>query len=100
MAFVKLSKERLETSLVRRLKLRDAEFHLERAGDRLVGDIVSPTFKGKPDHQRQNLIWDALDAEFGADVRHRVGMLLAYTPEEWNLGEEGQPAVKKARKAG
>jgi len=32
------------------------------------------------------MIWDALEAEFGpADARAGVGMLLAYTNDEWEV---------------
>ena len=100
MATTKLTKENLEAVLTRRLGLKDAAFHLEKVGNRLVGDIVSPTFRGRRDHERQHMIWDALDAELGADSARLVGMLLAYTPDEWNLGEENKPITKKDRKAG
>jgi hypothetical protein len=31
------------------------------------------------------MIWDALDAQLGAESARQVGTLLAYTPEEWNI---------------
>jgi stress-induced morphogen len=70
---VRLSKEQLERILSSRLMLKDPKFLIERAGSRLVGDIVSPTFKGKRDHERQKMIWDALDNELGAEAggQHR-----------------------------
>ena len=70
------------------------------AGGRFVGDIVSGSFKGKRDHERQKLIWDALDAELGAESVRLVGMLLAYTPQEWEPGEDDRVVTKKAKKAG
>ena len=81
-----ITKERLERILSSRLALKEPVFLIERVGDRLVGDIISATFKGKRDHERQNLIWDALDDELGPDAAKFVGMLLAYTPDEWQLG--------------
>lgn len=100
MASVRLTKENLEELLTRRLRLKNAEFYLEKVGNRLVGEIVSPTFRGKRDHERQSLIWDALDAELGADSTRRVGMLLAYTPEEWKLGQPQAPEPGHQKKAG
>lgn len=100
MAITRLTKERLQELLTRRLGLKDAAFYLEKAGNRLVGDIVSPTFKGKRDHERQGLIWDALEAELGADSTRSVGMLLAYTPDEWKLGQPQAPEPRNRKKAG
>ncbi len=57
-------------------------------GVKLSGSIVSSTFKGKKDHERQHIIWDALEDEFGAESLHLVGTLLAYTPEEWGVNLE------------
>ena len=100
MAHTRLTKDRLEEILRRRLRLRDVKFLLERAGDRFVGDIISPKFEGMRDHQRQSLIWDALEAELGADAPRLVGMILAYSPKEWNLGADEAPAAKKTKRAG
>jgi acid stress-induced BolA-like protein IbaG/YrbA len=83
-----MTHDRLREILTRRLKLRDAEFRLEGRG-RVSGRVVSATFAGKGDSERQKLIWDALDAELGAASVREVGMLLAYTPDEWNLQLEG-----------
>jgi acid stress-induced BolA-like protein IbaG/YrbA len=80
-----LNKNRVEQVLADALNLRDPEFRLEMAGGRISGSIISSTFKGKRDRERQKMIWDALEGEFGAEAVKLVGMLLAYTPEEWNL---------------
>jgi acid stress-induced BolA-like protein IbaG/YrbA len=96
----KLTKDGLAKLLTHRLNLRDPEFRLEKAGDRLVGNVISESFKGKRDYQRQRLIWDALEEEFGDQAVLRVGLLLAYTPDEWKLGSEEEPVQVKAKKAG
>jgi acid stress-induced BolA-like protein IbaG/YrbA len=83
-----MSHEKLKQILTRRLKLKDPQFRLEGRG-RISGSLVSPTFAGKKAHQRQQMIWEALDAELGAASVKEVGMLLAYTPDEWNLPLEG-----------
>ena len=95
-----LTKEKIRTILTRRLALDDPQFYLEKVGDRIVGDIVSPSFRGKRDHERQNLIWDVLEEEWGAEADRSVGMLLAYTPQEWELGQVDKPVPKKKKKAG
>ena len=80
----KLTKEKLENILTKRLSLVDPEYHLQRVGGRLVGNIISPTFRRKKDHVRQEQIWKALEDELGEQSVRKVGMLLAYSPEEWN----------------
>jgi stress-induced morphogen len=96
----KLTKAQLEKILTSRLNLKSPEYLLTKVGGRLVGNIVSPSFKGKRDHERQEMIWDALETELGAGAPRLVGMLLAYTPEEWNLGAEPTSISKRAKKAG
>ena len=93
-----LTKNKLMGILTGRLSLEDPEYFLEKAGRRLVGDIVSPTFMGMDDHERQKTIWDALEAELGPDAFRLVGMLLAYTPEEWHLGEDDTATTGKSKK--
>jgi acid stress-induced BolA-like protein IbaG/YrbA len=95
-----LTKERLGRILNERLALKDPEYHLEKVGGRLVGHVVSRTFRGKRDDARQTLIWNALEAELGPDAARLVGMLLAYTPEEWNIGADGQQTTGRGKKAG
>ena len=92
----RLTKAKLQKVLTRRLHLKDPEYHLEKVGDRLVGNVISQTFKGKRDHQRLAMIWDALEVELGKDAPKRVGMILAYTPDEWNLDELLSPPKRKA----
>lgn len=81
----RLSKSRLQAIITDALALKDPEFHLSRSGARWSGPVISPTFRGKGDSERQQMIWDALDHELGPDSVKLVGMLLAYTPDEWNL---------------
>ena len=51
------------------------------------------------DHQRQQMIWDALDEELGAASVKEVGMLLAYALDEWDLPLEGTVARGAVRQA-
>ncbi|HLX64279.1 MAG TPA: hypothetical protein VKX17_23605 [Planctomycetota bacterium] len=95
----KLTKSRLQDILTRKLALRAPEFRLEKWGPRLGGSIISDSFKGKQDTERQFLIWDALESELGADASRLVGMLLAYTPGEWTMGED-LTRVRLRKKAG
>ena len=96
-----MSHVKLKQILTRRLRLKDPRFHLE-GRSRVSGSVVSETFAGKRDHQRQKMIWDALDEELGPSSVKAVGMLLAYTPDEWELPLQGmakqqiRPRAKKA----
>jgi acid stress-induced BolA-like protein IbaG/YrbA len=96
----KLTKDKLESILSKRLSLKDPQYFLEKFGGRLVGDVVSPTFKGKRPHQRQEMIWDALEAELGPDAVKLVGMLLAYTPGEWDPNADDEATPNKRKKVG
>ena len=71
--------------LVRRLGLRSPRFDLESAGSKVSGSVISPSFRGMRDSERQGLLWDALHAEYGPASVQRVGTLLAFTPDEWDL---------------
>jgi acid stress-induced BolA-like protein IbaG/YrbA len=96
----KLTKERLEQVLSKRLDLRDPDFRLRKSGSRILGNIISQTFKGKRDHVRQEMIWDALEAELDPEYITQVGMLLAYTPDEWHIDDDVMPTPKRTKKAG
>ena len=91
-----VSHEKLKEILTRRLRLKAAVFNLEGRA-RISGSIISQSFAGKGDSERQKLLWDALDEELGADSTKEVGMLLAYTPDEWELPLEGKIAGGPAR---
>lgn len=93
-----MSHDKLKEILIRRLKLDDPQFRLEGKG-RISGSVVSATFADKGDSDRQRMIWDALDAELGPTSLKEVGMLLAYSPEEWDLPLEGTAARGNARQA-
>jgi len=95
---MKLSREKLEHVLTERLALTDPLFLLRKHDGQWVGNIISPSFKRKGDYQRQVLIWDALDAELGAYANRLVGMLLCYTPDEWNLDADTELVSKKKKR--
>ena len=80
-----LSKQQLQDVLTNRLKLIAPQFVLEKVGRKWSGNIISATFKGLNDEERQRRLWAALDAEFSAECVHLVGTLLAYTPAEWEV---------------
>lgn len=90
-----MSKVKLQQVLTSRLDLRQPVYRLEKRGTRYSGSIISETFQGKSAKQRQTMVWDALEAEFGADAPADVGILLLYTPDEWNI-DLPQSKKKKA----
>jgi acid stress-induced BolA-like protein IbaG/YrbA len=74
----------LKTCLIEDLALEDPSFELERLpSGKISGAVISPSFRGQTDTERQRRIWDVLDKHFGAESVHVVGTLLAYTPDEW-----------------
>jgi acid stress-induced BolA-like protein IbaG/YrbA len=80
-----ISKLKLQQLLSKRLKLQSPVFKLERIGTSVAGSIISPRFRRKSDRTRLKMIWAALDAELGEACVKQVGMLLVYTPEEWDM---------------
>ncbi|HET6250092.1 MAG TPA: hypothetical protein VFE47_20545 [Tepidisphaeraceae bacterium] len=71
--------------LTRRLRLIDPTFKLKRIYQKLAGSVISDSFLGKGDSDRQDMIWDALEEEYGVRAVRMVGTLLAYTQAEWNM---------------
>ena len=55
-----LRKHQLEDALTNRLRLIEPQFVLEKMGRKWSGSIISTTFKGKRDLERQQMLWDAL----------------------------------------
>ena len=75
----------VQSVLAQRLHLQSPRFALESAGSKVSGSVISPSFRGMRDSERQRRIWDALCAEYGAQSVELVGALLAFTPDEWDL---------------
>ena len=82
------SKAAIQLVFMKRLKLQTPVFQLELDGAKVCGVIISPSFRGMPDSERQRQIWDALHEEFGAEAVRRTGVFLAFTPDEWNIDED------------
>ncbi|HZL35937.1 MAG TPA: hypothetical protein VFC78_11545 [Tepidisphaeraceae bacterium] len=74
-----------ENLLIRKLGLAKPRFKIRKIGNQFAGSIISDTFKRKTDSVRQNMIWDALEDEFGTQAMKMAGTLLAYTNDEWDM---------------
>ncbi len=85
------AKKEVQEALKRDLKLKEPLFELECVGTKVSGSVISSTFRGMRDSERQRLIWDALEARYGEESVQRVGSLLAFTPDEWELDEGLDP---------
>ena len=83
------NKTKLEDILTRQLELESPRFDLEIIDDKLCGSVISASFREQGDFQRQKMMWDALEKELGGQAVQQVGVLLAYTPEEWDVDLEG-----------
>ncbi|MHC4445247.1 MAG: BolA family protein [Planctomycetota bacterium] len=58
-------------------------FELEEApGDKVSGFIISPTFAGKTQIERQNMVWDYLDNNLDKEQILRIVSLVTVTPDE------------------
>ena len=96
----RLSKLVLQQILTEELGLKNPRFRLEKYGTRLNGSVISETFRRKGDLKRQQMIWDALERAIGPDAVRKVGMILAYTPEEWDIDDILGPPARAKAKAG
>ena len=86
MVMEKISNEKLKKTLKSRLKLKDPRFELEKVpGGEISGSVISDTFKGIKDSERQKMIWEALEERYGERCTRSVGTLLAYTSAEWDV---------------
>lgn len=66
--------------------IQTPEFDLEEGPNGNVGGfVISPTFAGKSQIERQNMIWDFLDANLDQEKIRHIVSLVTITPEE---GEE------------
>jgi len=57
----------------------------EGPNGKVGGFIISPTFEGKSQIERQNMLWDYLDARLDPEKARHIVSLVTITPEE---GEE------------
>jgi|SRR5579884_3126940 len=99
-----MSKVKIQRLLTRRLGLDSPRFVLENDGDMVIGSVISPTFEGADDFRRQQLIRQAVRDELGEESAHQVGMIFAFTPDEWDFDapkrvSNGKPRERARRPA-
>lgn len=59
------------------------EFDLEETpGGKIGGFIISPTFVGKSQIERQNMVWDYLDSHLDKEQILHIVSLVTVTPDE------------------
>ena len=87
----------LKDILTQGLKLREPRFALRRFDSRFYGSIISESFARKGDFDRQRMIRAALEVALGPTFHRQVGMLLAYTPDEWDVDLEGIGVPRKSK---
>ena len=81
-----VSQQKLREILIKRLKLVSPQFQLEKLPrGKVSGSVISDTFMGRSNINRQQDIWAALEDELGSTATTLVGTLLAYTTAEWNV---------------
>jgi acid stress-induced BolA-like protein IbaG/YrbA len=57
-------------------------------GERVKGVIISESFAGTDDADRQDQVWDILEEKLSESEQRRVLSLIAYTPEEYRAFKE------------
>ena len=100
-----LTKRALEELLTRRARLKAPRFRLRFAENKLVGAVISDSFKGMTNYERMRRMRDAVDGALDEGNARRVGLLLPYTDDEWDEPVAGLPSPRStrprpARKAG
>ena len=93
-----MSKIKVKRLLTRRLGLASPRFVLEHVGDMVMGSVISETFTGSDDFARQQSIRSALRDELNPASLRQVGMILAYTPEEWDFDVPSRAPNGRSRK--
>ncbi len=87
-----LEKNSLEKKIKKCIRrgLRDGHAELETLpSGRVSGFVVSSEFDGLDYDQRRLLLGALFDQELTPAERHNVGVLLTYSPAEWNVKLEG-----------
>ena len=92
-----VTKAALQDLLTRRARLKAPRFKIRMADDKWIGAVVSDSFKGMTNLQRQRRMWKAIHAALDGVAARRVGMLLAYTDDEWDEPLEGIPFARTTR---
>jgi hypothetical protein len=63
----------------------EPDFDLEENPNGKVGGfVISNTFKGMAQIERQNLLWDYLDKKLSDEQTHHIVTLITVTPDEAN----------------
>jgi acid stress-induced BolA-like protein IbaG/YrbA len=66
-----------------KLELEELEIDMEESGSGKIGGfIVSKSFEGMSQTERQNYIWDHLEKELSEEKHKRIRVILTLTPEE------------------
>ncbi len=60
----------------------------ESSSGRIGGFLISSTFKGMPQLDRQNIVWDCIEKHFPIEKQRLIGGLLTVTPQEADNQEQ------------
>ena len=73
--------------------LRMPQFDFKRHRDGSVGGfLISPSFNGKPQLDRQKMVWDYLEGIFPKEKTRKIELLITLTPDEAADEEEDEDA--------
>jgi len=76
--------------------LRDPYFDFEVTSKKVGGFVISPSFEGMSQLDRQNMVWDYLDGRLPQEKLLRIISLITLTPAE--AGKESSGRLAKSKK--
>lgn len=81
--------EKLEQVLQKEISpLDEVNLYPAPDGKKVKGYLISETFAGMEDADRQDHLWDIFEANFDSTEQRRILSILAYTPEEYRAFRE------------
>jgi acid stress-induced BolA-like protein IbaG/YrbA len=76
-------RDEIETLISNReSEIADPTFELEETAGKVGGFVISSSFAGKPQLDRQNMLWDYLDRHLDREQILHIVSLVTLTPDE------------------
>lgn len=98
-----LTKNTLERILTSSLRSEDVRYEWREGYGRISGHVITSVFQGMDYRERYKRVYDALKAELNDEALDQIGIILTFTPLEWegSTGDiEDVPPKRKRKTAG